>query len=216
MQLPDPPLLLITDRRQARRPLNEIAAAAFSVGCRWVSLREKDLPPDEQVLLARGIASLARAHGAAVTLHGEAALAKLAGADGVHLPASIDPVSARALVGPGKLIGVSIHTVTEAEAIDPANVDYALAGPAFETASKPGYGPEIGRKGLIDIARAARVPVLAIGGINPARVGELIAAGAAGVAVMGGVMRAADPAQEVGALIATLTGALAMRAPGKS
>ena len=216
MQLPDPPLLLITDRRQARRPLDEIAAAAFSAGCRWVSLREKDLPPDEQVLLARAIASLARAHGARVTLHGEAALAKQAGADGVHLPAGVDPVAARKLVGPGKLIGVSIHTATEAEAIDPAIVDYALAGPAFETASKPGYGPEIGRKGLIDIARAARVPVLAIGGINPARVGELIAAGAAGVAVMGGVMRAADPAQEARALIATLKGALLMRAPGKS
>jgi thiamine-phosphate pyrophosphorylase len=216
VQLPDPPLLLITDRRQARRPLEEIVAAAFSAGCRWVSVREKDLPPDEQVLLARDIASRARLHGARVTLHGGAALAKLAGADGVHLPAGVDPVSARALVGPGKLIGVSIHTATEAEAIDPAIVDYALAGPAFETASKPGYGPEIGRKGLIDVARAARVPVLAIGGINAARVGELIAAGAAGVAVMGGVMRAADPAQEVRALIATLKGALAMRAPGKS
>ena len=126
-------------------------------------------------------------------------------------PASI-PLAARALIGPGKLIGVSIHTVTEAEAIDPALVDYAAAGPAFETASKPGYGPEIGRKGLLEIARAARVPVLAIGGINSARVGELVAAGAAGIAVMGGVMRAADPAQEVRALIATLAGSLAIHA----
>ncbi len=216
MQLPDPPFLLVTDRRQARRPLNAIIAEAFGAGCRWVSLREKDLPADEQILLARGIASLAQAHGATLTLHGEAQLAKLAGADGVHLPAGVDPVSARALIGPEKLIGVSIHTVTEAEAIDPGIVDYALAGPAFETASKPGYGPEIGRKGLIEIAHAARAPVLAIGGINSARVGELVAAGAAGVAVMGGVMRAAAPAQEVRALIATLKGALAMREPGKS
>ena len=101
---------------------------------------------------------------------------------------------------------MSIHTVTEAEAIDPQVVDYALAGPAFETPSKPGYGPEIGRKGLADIAALARVPVLAIGGINTARVGEVIAAGCAGVAVMGGVMRAADPGQEVSALLATLQG----------
>jgi thiamine-phosphate pyrophosphorylase len=216
VQLPDPPLLLVTDRRQARRPLEAIIADAFGAGCRWVSLREKDLAPDEQVLLARGIASLARAHGATLTLHGEAQLAKLAGADGVHLPAGVDPVAARALIGPGKLIGVSIHTITEAEVIDPAIVDYALAGPAFETASKPGYGPEIGRKGLVEIARAARVPVLAIGGVNSARVGELVAAGAAGVAVMGGVMRAAVPAQEVRALIATLKGALLMREPGRS
>jgi thiamine-phosphate pyrophosphorylase len=108
-------------------------------------------------------------------------------------------------------LGVSIHTVIEAEAVDPAYVDYALAGPAFETASKPGYGPEIGRKGLAEIARAVRVPVLTIGGINAARIGDLIAAGAAGVAVMGGVMRASDPAREVAALIAALSGALAIK-----
>ncbi len=215
VQLPDPPLLLITDRRQARRPLTEIVADALAAGCRWVSLREKDLPQDGQILLARGLAPLAQARGAKLTLHGEAALAKLAGTDGVHLPAGVDAASARALIGPGKLIGVSIHTVTEAEAVDPAIVDYALAGPAFETASKPGYGPEIGRRGLLEIARAARVPVLAIGGINSARVGELIAAGAAGIAVMGGVMRAADAAQEVRALIATLAGSLAIRARDK-
>jgi len=215
VQLPDPPLLLVTDRRQARRPLEAIIADAFGAGCRWASLREKDLPPDEQVLLARGIASLARAHGAILTLHGEAEVATLADADGVHLSAGSDPVAARALLGPAKLIGVSIHTVTEAEAIDPTIVDYALAGPAFETASKPGYGPEIGRKGLVEIARAARVPVLAIGGVNSARVGELVAAGAAGVAVMGGVMRAAAPAQEMQALIATLRGSLAIRAPDR-
>ena len=149
---------------------------------------------------------LARRHGARLTLHGEAALAALCGADGVHLPAGSDPAAARARLGPDKLIGVSIHTVTEAEALDPSWVDYALAGPAFETPSKPGYGPEIGRKGLAEIARAARVPVLAIGGLNPARVAEVVAAGPAGVAVMGGVMRAADPGQEVRALLATLQG----------
>jgi len=206
MQLPDPPLLLVTDRRQARRPLAEIVAAALTAGCRWVSLREKDLPEDEQVPLLRALLPIARRHDARLMLHGEARLAKLAGADGVHLPSGSDPAAARALMGPGKLIGVSIHTVTEAEAIDPQAADYALAGPAFETPSKPGYGPEIGRKGLGEIARAARVPVLAIGGINTARVADVIAAGCSGVAVMGGVMRATDPAREVGALLATLKG----------
>jgi thiamine-phosphate pyrophosphorylase len=145
-------------------------------------------------------------------LHGEARLANDAGADGAHLPSGSDVAAARTLIGRDKLLGVSIHTVTEAEAVDPTSVDYVLAGPAFETASKPGYGPEIGRKGLAEIARAARVPVLAIGGINAARLGELIAAGAAGVAVMGGVMRASDPGREVAALIATLEGARAIRA----
>jgi thiamine-phosphate pyrophosphorylase len=206
MRLPDPSLLLVTDRAQARHSLPEIVATALAAGCRWVSLREKDLPQDEQVVLARMLIPLARKHGARLMLHGEAALAQLAGVDGVHLPSGSDAAAARALLGPDKLIGVSIHTVTEAAAIDPQAADYALAGPAFETPSKPGYGPEIGRKGLGEMARACRVPILAIGGINTARVGEVMAAGCAGVAVMGGVMRAPDPAQEVRALLATLQG----------
>ena len=211
-RLPDPPLLLITDRRQARHPLREIVAAALDAGCRWVSVREKDLPDDEQLLLARSLLPVAHAHGAKLTLHGAATLAKLAETDGVHLSAGADTALARAAIGGEQLLGVSIHTVTEAAAIDPTLVDYALAGPAFETPSKPGYGPEIGRKGLGEIAHAARVPVLAVGGVNAARVGELIAAGAIGVAVMGGVMRATDPARQVNALIAALTGSLAIRA----
>jgi thiamine-phosphate pyrophosphorylase len=209
VKLPEPPLLLITDRRQARRPLNEIIAAALSAGCSWVSLREKDLPDDEQIALARSLLPLVHARGAKFMLHGGVELAASAGADGVHLSAGSNAAAARAFIGSGNLVGASIHSVGEAEAIDPGCVDYVLAGPAFETPSKPGYGPEIGRKGFVEIARAARVPVLAIGGVNTARLGELIAAGAAGVAVMGGVMRAPDPAREVGALIGTLTGALA-------
>ena len=126
---------------------------------------------------------------------------------GVHLSARSNPIVARELLGADKLIGVSIHTITEAEAIDPGVVDYAIAGPAFETASKPGYGPEVGRKGLAEIADAARVPILAIGGINATRAAEVLAAGPAGIAVMGGVMSAADPQQEMKALLATITGA---------
>ncbi len=210
-RVPQPPLLLVTDRRQALRPLQAVVSAAVSAGCRWVSVREKDLPVDEQILLARSLLPLVHARRGKLLLHGEAALAKDAGVDGVHLPAGRDAVAARALIGAEKILGVSIHTVTEAEGIDPGCVDYALAGPAFETPSKPGYGPEIGRKGLADIAQACPVPVLAIGGIKAARIAEVLAGGAAGVAVMGGVMRAADPALEVRALLASLTGALAMR-----
>ncbi|HEY4406486.1 MAG TPA: thiamine phosphate synthase [Xanthobacteraceae bacterium] len=207
MRLPAPPLLLVTDRQQARLPLAEVVAAALAAGGRWMSVREKDLSADDQIALVRTLLPIVRRHGARLTLHGDAALAKACGADGVHLPAGSDPARGRALLGQDKLIGVSIHTVTQAEAIDPAAVDYAVAGPAYETASKPGYGPEIGRKGLAEIAQAARVPVLAIGGINVARVAEVLAAGAAGIAIMGGVMRAADPRQAMKALLATVAGA---------
>jgi thiamine-phosphate pyrophosphorylase len=207
VRLPAPPLLLVTDRRQARRPLAEIVGAALTAGCRWVSLREKDLADDEQVAFAQWLLPLARRHGARLTLHGDARLAAISGVDGVHLSAGSDAAAARARLGPDKLIGRSIHSVTEAEALDPALVDYALAGPAFETPSKPGYGPEIGRKGLAEIARASRVPVLAIGGLNAARAAEILAVGIAGIAVMGGVMRAADPAGEVRALLSVVEGA---------
>jgi thiamine-phosphate pyrophosphorylase len=206
VRLPDPPLLLVTDRRQARMPLTDVVRAALEAGCRWVSVREKDLSDGEQITLVRMLLPMAHRHGACLMLHGEAALAQTAGADGVHLPAGSDLIAARALLGPDKLIGVSIHTPTEAEAIAPGTADYAIAGPAYETASKPGYGPEIGRRGLADLARAARLPLIAIGGLNATRAAEVLAAGMVGIAVMGGIMRAPDPSREMKALLATVTG----------
>jgi len=207
MKLPDPALLLVTDRHQARLPLADIVRAALAAGCRWVSVREKDLSNDDQIALALTLLPIARRYGARLTLHGDAALAKACGGDGVHLPAGSDPAASRALLGPDKLIGVSLHTVTEAEAIDPSVVDYAIAGPAFETPSKPGYGPEIGHKGLAEIAAVAPVPVLAIGGLNATRAAEVLAVGPVGIAVMGSIMRAVDPGQEVKALLAIVAGA---------
>jgi thiamine-phosphate pyrophosphorylase len=103
------------------------------------------------------------------------------------------------MLGPAKLIGVSLHTVTEAEVINPSVVDYAIAGPTFETPSKPGYGPEIGRKGVARIARAAPVPVLAIGGLNATRAAEVLAAGPVGI----GARAAPVPVLAIGGLNAT-------------
>ena len=170
-------------------------------------MREKDLSEEDQIALASMLLPIARRHGARLTVHGEAALARACGSDGVHLSAGGDPAAARKMLGREKLIGVSLHTVTEAEAIDPGIVDYAIAGPAFETASKPGYGPEIGRKGLAEIARAATVPVLAIGGLNATRAAEVLAAGPVGIAVMGSIMRSVEPGREVKALLAIVAGA---------
>ena len=207
MKLPDPPLLVVTDRHQTRLPLADVVQAALAAGCRWVSMREKDLSEDDQIALASTLLPIARRHDARLTVHGDAALAKACGSDGVHLSAGTDAVAARKALGREKLVGVSLHTVTEAEAIDPAVVDYAIAGPAFETASKPGYGPEIGRKGLAEIARAAPVPVLAIGGLNATRAAEVLAAGPIGIAVMGSIMRALEPTREVKALLAIVAAA---------
>src|SRR2546430_6667507 len=119
MKLPDPALLLVTDRHQARLPLADIVRAALSAGCRWVSVREKDLSDEDQIALALTLLPIARRHGARLTLHGDAALAKTCGSDGVHLSAGRHPAPNRALLGPGERIRVSVDTAPAANATDP-------------------------------------------------------------------------------------------------
>jgi thiamine-phosphate pyrophosphorylase len=204
VRLPAPPLLVITDRQQAPAPLENILAAAFAAGCRWASLREKDLPAAEQIALAQSLLVVAREYGARLTLHGAPELAKAAGIDGVHLPAGTDASAARAMLGPEALVGISIHSVGEAAQLDPGVLDYAIAGPAFATASKPGYGPALGAGGIAAMAQATRVPIVAVGGIDAHNAAGLVRAGAAGIAVMGGLMRATEPAAEMKALLRAL------------
>src|SRR5579864_8838368 len=162
MNLPDPPLLVISDRSQARRPLIEIAEAAFSAGCRWFSLREKDLPAAERRRLLRALAALGRRYEATVMLHEDVDAAVAAGAGGVHLPGGGDPAAARRRL-PSGLIGVSAHSPEEAAAQLRAGADYATLSPIFLTQSKPGYGPAVGLAALEEAARLAPGPVVALG-----------------------------------------------------
>jgi thiamine-phosphate pyrophosphorylase len=208
VKLPRPPLLLVTDRKQAQAPLADILAAAFAAGCRWASVREKDLPHEDQVALARHLKALASDWGARLTLHGSAALAQDAGVDGVHLPAGANASVARDMLGRHALIGISVHKEAEARKLDPAIIDYAIAGPAYATPSKPDHGPILGMLGIEKISNATSVPIIAIGGITPGAVAEMHVAGAVGIAVMGGVMRAPDPRREVEGLVAALEGSL--------
>src|SRR5579863_2547547 len=156
--LPSPPLLVISDRSQAKRPLPEIAAAVFRGGCRWFSLREKDLPAAERRELLRTLVVLGRDFGATVTVHDDIAAAIAAGAGGVHLPGGGDPAAARNLL-PRGLIGVSAHSPAEAAAQLAAGADYVTLSPIFLTQSKPGYGPAVGLAALADAARLATGPV---------------------------------------------------------
>jgi thiamine-phosphate pyrophosphorylase len=202
--LPEPPLLVITDRRQASSHVLDIAAKALEAGCRWLSLREKDLPPADQATLLRDLLAQAERCQAKVTLHGDPALARLSRIHGVHLSAGSDVVEARNLLGEDTLIGLSIHSMDDAQAVDGKALDYVIAGPVYATDSKPGYGPALGPVGLALLVKACPAPVIAIGGIRAENVPDCLAAGAAGVAVMGGVMRAKDPAEAVAQLIGAL------------
>jgi len=204
MKLPDPPLLVITDRSRARRSLTEIAEAAFRGGCRWFSLREKDLPAPERRALLAELVELGRGFGAAVMAHDDIDAALATGAAGVHLPGGGDPAAARRSV-PQALIGVSAHSATEAVAQLRAGADYVTVSPIFPTDSKPGYGPAFGLGALATAASLAPGPIVALGGITPDNAAQCLTAGARGIAVMGEIMRAADPEAAIRRLLAAFS-----------
>ena len=200
--LPAPPLLIITDRRQAANDLLDLAGAAFRVGARWLSLREKDLAVAAQLALLRSLVALGARHGAKVTLHGDPGIAVKGGAAGVHLPAGGAVTAARARLGPKALIGISVHDESELAAA--VGADYVTVSPVFPSASKPGYGPTLGPAGLRSLADRSPCPVVALGGVTAATAADCLRAGAAGVAVMGPVMRASNSVGEVKALLRSL------------
>jgi thiamine-phosphate pyrophosphorylase len=203
MNLPEPPLLVISDRFEARRPLMEIAEAAFRGGCRWFSLREKNLLPAERRDLLRALVLLGHPFGATVTAHEDIAAVVAAEAGGVHLPGGGNPAAARRRL-PRGLIGVSAHTPEETAAQLRAGADYVTLSPIFLSASKPGYGPAVGLDALAIAARLSVGPIIALGGIGAANAASCLAAGASGIAVMGEVMRATDPEATVRRLIAAI------------
>ena len=199
--LPSPPFLVISDRAQARRPLAAVAEAAFRAGCRWFSLREKDLPAAERLALLRELVALGSHYAATVSVHDDLAAAAACAAGGLHLPGGGDAAAARRQL-PEALIGVSAHAPDEAAAQLAAGADYVTLSPIFLSASKPGYGPALGLERLTEAARRAPGPVVALGGIDEANIAACLSAGARGIAVMGEVMRADDPETKTRTLLA--------------
>jgi thiamine-phosphate pyrophosphorylase len=207
VRLPVPPLLVISDRHQARRPLEEVAEAVFAGGCRWFSLREKDLPAEDRRALLAALLAMGRRCGAVVTAHEDIEAVLAVHADGVHLPSGGSPEAARARL-PRALIGASAHSADEAAALLGAGADYVTASPVFLTASKPGYGPALGVEDLARIVARAPGPVIALGGISPQNAASCLATGARGIAVMGEIMRAADPQAIVERILRAMSGQL--------
>lgn len=182
------PLLVITDRGQAQRPLIEIVEEALLGGCRWVSLREKDLSREERMALVQQILPLVRRFGGTLLVHDDISAAKVA--DGVHLPANGNVAQARNMLGENACIGLSCHTLDDvARARD---ADYVTLGPVAPTRSKPGYVPQLGADDFRDATRYG-MPVVALGGVDETNVRALKEAGARGFAIMGSVMRSDAP-----------------------
>jgi thiamine-phosphate diphosphorylase len=196
-------LLVLTDRARAGGQLAAVVDAAVAGGARLVLLREKDLPRSERRELALDLGDILRPVDGSLLVASDVGLARQAGAGGVHLAAG-DPWPGDA---GGMLVGRSCHTVAELIDAERHGADYAILSPIFPTASKPGYGPALGVEGLASASREVPgLPVVALGGIGPGRVAPCIAAGAAGVAVMGAVMGADDPATVVRSLLGELAG----------
>lgn len=206
MILPAPPILIITDRRMAEQPLTDIIEAALRGGARWFLLREPDLPADERLSLAESLTTLCMRHGAQLSVSADVAAAAAVHAAGVHLPQRMAQpqtlMTTRAQLGPDALIGVSAHSRAEAAAAQKAGANYVTLSPVFLTDSKPGYGPALGPDGFRTMTADLDIPAIALGGIGPETIPSVRTTGAAGVAVMGGVMRAGDPEAETRKLIA--------------
>lgn len=189
-----PALLLVTDRRAARRPLADAVARAVRGGATAVMLREKDLATADLVDLGRAVRDACRAAGARFVVNHDLDAARELHADGVHLGYGAASVAqARAALGDQVLVGSSTHDLGEIRTARAAGADYVTFGPVWDTPSKHGLLAPRGTAALADaVAAAGPVPVLALGGVTAARAADVRRAGAAGVACIAAILGAGD------------------------
>ena len=193
-QLPSP-LLVITDRHQARHSIEAIAEAVGQAGGRWLLLRDKDLEPDKRSGLAARLTEIARHQGMRLSVSRDVAVAAECGAS-VHLQSAAAVGAARHRLGPGALVGVSAHSFDDVADAATAGADYVTLSPIFLTSSKPGYGPALGTAAIGPAANLG-ISVIALGGVTADLVRPCLDAGAAAVAVMGEIMRSDQPGRTV-------------------
>jgi thiamine-phosphate pyrophosphorylase len=192
MALPYPPILVITDRIQCVEPLEARAAALFRGGCRWLSLREKDMDPAVRRSLLERLVAIAQPFEATIGVHDDLAAALTCNV-ALHLPSAADTAAARRALGSGRLIGKSCHSHADVTAAARDGADYVTLSPFFPTASKPDYRSGLDFAALNRIAAEAALPVVALGGITGATLPELAGSDVKGIAVMGEAMRTPDP-----------------------
>lgn len=193
-------LYLITDRNQTRgRPLVDVVKAALDGGVRLVQLREKDLSSRELLCLARELRELTNQFDAKLLINDRVDIAIASCADGVHLGRqSISVTDARrafevsSMPGTVPIIGVSTHSLEEALHAEADGADFITFGPVYYTPSKSAYGKPVGIDKLKEAARAVNIPIYALGGVKKDTIGEVMSAGAYGVAVISAIMSAED------------------------
>ncbi len=212
-----PPLLSVVTNRDAAggvEPLLDALDAALDTGAvDIVQMREKDLPDAEQFTLARRLRDLTKGR-AMLFVNDSASIAEAVRADGVHLGEASRPVASVRQQRPGLLVGRSVHDVETARQAEADGAHLVQAGAMFATLTHPGEPPA--GAGLVHaVAGALSVPVLAVGGVTAANVGEAVEAGASGAAVIRAVLAADDPGQAALALREALEAAWRSR-PGET
>jgi thiamine-phosphate diphosphorylase len=200
---------LVTDRRRLagaaassdawRRCLIAQARFAVEAGVDLIQVRERDLEAAELASLVIALLAVTRGTRTRLVVNDRLDIAVACGAGGVHLRGdSLAPAAARQMTPAGFLIGRSVHGVEEVPGA--AGADYLIAGTVFPTGSKPEAVTRLGPDGLRSLVRAARMPVLAIGGVTADRMDEIAAAGAAGFAAIGLFMGPGGPGAESAAV----------------
>jgi thiamine-phosphate pyrophosphorylase len=203
-----PRLYVILDRSVAGgRDLDSILAAVLAGGAEMIQLREKTWPSGTLLPVAQRLRARCRAAGVPFIVNDRVDLALAIDADGVHLGQDdLPPGAARPLLKPGMILGLSTHSVEQAKAAQAAGADYIAVGSMFPTATKPEFqlvGPALAR----EVRPVVHVPLIGIGGITPDNVGDVIAAGVDGVAVISAVCAAPDPAAAARRFIAAIVAA---------
>ena len=202
---PDSPGVCFVTGREAtgERPLLDVVAQAIAGGCDLIQVREKDLLGGAMLQLVRSIVEAAKPRGTRcpVVVNDRLDVALAAKAAGIHLPADGLPIAQVRRHAPKKfLVGRSVHSLAEAKQAAKDGADYLFFGPVFATPSKAAFGPPQGPEMLRKVAEAVKIPVWAIGGVNPGTASELRGLPIAGVAAISFIAAAADPAAAVGAL----------------
>jgi thiamine-phosphate pyrophosphorylase len=200
-------LHLITDTRPGRDAL-AVVVAALAAGADTVQVRVPDDATDRTAYeFTTRVLELCRAGGVTCLVNDRLHVAVAAGADGGHVGADDLPVpAARRVLGPYAILGATARDPDTARQAVSDGANYLGVGPAFATSTKDGLPDPIGPAGIAAVAGAVSVPVIAIGGVTAGRVAVLNDAGAHGIAVVGAVSEAADPASATADLRRALGG----------
>lgn len=188
-------LYAVTDRAWAHDAdgVMDQVRAAIKGGATFVQLREKELDPRSFLSEARWIVELCHRLGVRCVINDNIDVALLSGADGVHVGQEDTACEkARAMLGPGRIIGVSAHNVEEARAAEAAGADYLGSGAAFPTDTKDVRGHFVTPEGFRAITGAVSIPVVAIGGITKENLPQLAGCGLAGAAVVSALFAQPD------------------------